>query len=245
MVRIFLALQTVFSLWMVVDAVRRNSSSYWYLIIMVPFGEWIYFFMVKIHDPEFEWIRDLYRRLTTKKVTVEDLRFQAEQSPSFTNKTTLAQALYDQGTYGEAAEIFTEALVIDAESRDALYGLALSQSALQEYDAAIEGFRKVIELDPSFHDYAAYTDLAHVLSQSGRMEETHELLADLVTTSPRLRHRVIRAHYLAHDDRQDEAATELRTGLDEFQHVPKYVQRRNKIWLRRAKQMLKQVSNPS
>lgn len=241
MVRILFFLQTAFSLWMVVDALRRGAAYYWYLVIMMPFGEWIYFFMVKIHDAEFEWARELYRRLTTKKVTVEELRFQAEQSPSFTNKTTLAQALHDQGNYQEAAQVFAEALSMDAESRDALYGLALSRSALSEYEEAISGFRRVIDLDPSFRDYAAYTDLAHALSQSGRMPETHELLADLVTASPRLRHRVIRAHYLLHDDRRAEAAEELRTGLKEFEHVPKYVQRRNKVWMRRAKQMLKQT----
>jgi len=241
MIRILFLMQTAFSLWMVVDAIRRGIAGYWYLIIMMPFGEWVYFFMIKIHDPEFEWARDLYRQLTTKKITTEELRFQAEQAPSFTNKINFAQALYDQGSFHEAVELFTEALEIDAESRDALYGQALSNSALQKYDTAIEGLRRVIELDPSFRDYVAYTDLAHALSETHRKQETHELLRDLVTVSPRLRHRVIRAHYLIQDGHRKEAAEQLQTGLDEFNHVPKYVQRKNQIWFKRAKQMLKQV----
>ena len=242
MLRVLFFLQTAFSLWMLVDALRRGAAYHWYLVIMLPFGEWIYFFMVKIHDPQFEWARQLYARLTTRKVTVEELRFQADQSPSFTSKITLAPGLYDRGSYREAADLFAEALRLDGESRDALYGQALAHSALGEYPAAARGFQQVIELDPSYRDYAAYGDLAHALSEDGRLSEAHDLLERLVTASPRLRHRVMLAHYLLRDQRNDEAAEQLRTGLHEYDHAPRYVKRRQRIWARRARQMLKQVS---
>ena len=51
---ILLGLWTVLKIWMLVDAIRRGAESYWYfIIIFAPFGECIYFFMVKIRDFDF------------------------------------------------------------------------------------------------------------------------------------------------------------------------------------------------
>jgi hypothetical protein len=48
--RILLMLSYAFSLWMLIDALKRDAKPYWYVIIFFPLGEWVYFFMVKIHD---------------------------------------------------------------------------------------------------------------------------------------------------------------------------------------------------
>ncbi len=241
MPRILFFLQTGFSLWLVVDAIRRGAAYYWYPIIMMPFGEWVYFFTIKVHDPEFDWARELYKKLTTPKVTLEERRHRAQQSPSFAHKIELAQALHDKQAHGEAAELFAEALEMHADSREALYGLAQTRGALREYEEAIRHFREVIELDPSFRDYAAYSDLAHVLAESGRLEETHELLDALVTKSPRLGHRVLYAHYLLAGDKKTGAREQLEAGLHEYKHAPKYVKRKNRAWALRAKKMLRQT----
>ena len=50
---VFLVLETAFMIWMLVDAINRRAEYYWYIIIFVPFGEWVYFFTVKIHDFNF------------------------------------------------------------------------------------------------------------------------------------------------------------------------------------------------
>jgi hypothetical protein len=47
-----LAFSYAFSLWMLIDAYRRNADQFWYVIILVPLGEWAYFFLVKIRDYE-------------------------------------------------------------------------------------------------------------------------------------------------------------------------------------------------
>jgi ABC-type antimicrobial peptide transport system permease subunit len=51
--------QTVFMVWMLVDAYRRQVEYYWFFIILfVPaLGSWAYFFAVKIGD--FQGLRDL------------------------------------------------------------------------------------------------------------------------------------------------------------------------------------------
>ncbi len=240
--RVLFFLQTAFSLWLLVDAIRRRRAVYWYPIIMLPFGEWFYFFMVKIHDPDMLWLKEGFQRLTAKRVTVEQLRFQLGQTPSFSNTLALAQALHDRERYSEAAELFKRALEIDADSKAALYGLALSLLGLDDHPPAIGHLRKLIALEPSFQDYAAWSNLAYALSRTGRQEETIELLGRLVDSSPRLNHRLLYAHYLMQDGLEDKAREQIEEGLIEYRQAPPFLKRRNRAYARQAKRMLKQLA---
>ena len=78
-------LQTAFMIWMLVDAVKRRVEFYWYIIIFFPFGEWVYFFAVKIHD-----FRQVRFRLAERAPSLRKLRFEAKQTPSINNKLALA-----------------------------------------------------------------------------------------------------------------------------------------------------------
>lgn len=236
MIRVLLILQQAFSLWMLVDAIKRGAKSHWYFVVMMPFGEWVYFFKVKIHDPEFEPIRAFYKRLTTKKVTIKQLRYQLEQTPSYASHLALAQGLHDKEL---AEEHFALAIRIQGEEREALYGLALSRSAQGEHEAAMENYRRLIELEPAFRDYAAWPDLAHLLCAAGRFEEAFELLETLVVKSPRLGHRVLFAHYLMEGGRSESAREQLEKGMTEYEHAPKFIRRKDRLWAGRAKKMLK------
>ncbi len=234
-------LDAFFSLWMLVDAARRGASYYWYPIILLPFGEWAYFFMVKVHDPTFEPIRRTLTRLTTKSVTVEQLRLRLRQAPSFANRLMLAQALHDQGDHTGAVEHFEMALQLDATSLDARYGLASSQLGVGSIEEGVGNFRRVIDREPSFREYAACTELAQALIERGETELALAELEQLVAKSPRLNHRVLYAHYLAHDGQREQACEQLRVGLDEHGLAPRYNQRQNRAWARRAKSTLQQL----
>ena len=51
-------------------------------------------------------------------------------------------ALYSKGLYQEAAEKFREAITVDADYADAYTGLGAALAAQENYDAAIEQYRK-------------------------------------------------------------------------------------------------------
>ena len=51
---ILIGLGVALKIWMLVDAIGRGAESYWFFIIVfAPFGEFIYFFMVKMRDFDF------------------------------------------------------------------------------------------------------------------------------------------------------------------------------------------------
>jgi len=241
MIRILVILQQAFSLWMLVDAIRRGCRSYWYLVVLMPFGEWVYFFVVKIHDPEFDWVRLTFRRLTTPKTSLDALRQRVKRTPTWEANLTLAEALFDNEQYREAQDHYSAARRLDDADPDALRGIARCQIARGDYAAGIENLNILIDTDPSYGDYIAWKDAAYALRQADRSDEAHALLDRLVTTSPRLEHRALYAHYLMHADRPGTAMEQLELGLFEYGEAPKYLQRKDRAWARQARRMLKAI----
>ncbi len=226
--------------WMLIDALRRRADGYWYLIIFVPFGEWFYFFKVKVHDPEWQWLKDLFHR--EKPPTVESLRYQYSQTPSLTNRLRLGQALHDAGKYGEASELFSQVLASNEENRDALLGLALCKAGLEDLEGAVGLLQELIEAEPSFEEYEPWLHLSRTLWRLGRQEEALEVLGRLVEKSPRPGHSVALAHLQIEADQRAEARRTLTKTLEHFEHAPKFFRRNNRAWARQAKRMLRRLA---
>ncbi len=89
MPRLLVLLQSAFSVWMLVDAIGRPGiPRYWYWVILMPFGEWFYFFKYKIHDPDFAWLKAPFGSLLDRLASIQELRHNAEQTPSLANQVS-------------------------------------------------------------------------------------------------------------------------------------------------------------
>lgn len=239
LVRAGLLLEHVFMLWMLVHAVRSRAEYYWFLIIFMPFGEWAYFFAVRIREPDMSWLRDVlsYRR----PPQLRDLRYRFRESPSLANKLALAQGLHDGGHYDEAAGLFGELVAAAPDDSEASYGLGLCREELGDPEGAVCQYRSLIERHRSFRDYAVVVRLAEVLWKMERREEALQTLAALVETSPRTSHRVIHAHHLAEDGRVTEARSVVDDALLYYAHAPRYVKRRYWRWALSARHLRREL----
>jgi len=113
---------TVITAWMLFDAIRRRVDTYWYLVILTPLGEWVYFFAIKIHDYDLRRLKKML--LFERPPSADQMRMQLEETPSDENKILLGQALYDAKQYDEALALFEEVLDRDEQDKEALYGAA-------------------------------------------------------------------------------------------------------------------------
>jgi hypothetical protein len=241
MAQILFGLQSLFSLWMLVDAIQRGAARYWYPVILLPFGEVAYFLSVKVHDPEFRRMRLFFQNIFAPKLTLEALRYQAKETPSFANKLLLAQGLFDADVQDEAATAFQELLTIDNESKDALYGFALCAIEAGDDEQAMEALRCLIEIKPSFHDYDGWAKLAETLRRTDQLPEAIDVLTTLVKKAPRLPHRVMLARYLGYSQRREDARDQLEIGLKALEHAPRFQQRQESAAARDARTMLQQM----
>ncbi len=98
-------------------------------------------------------LQSAFGSLLDRPASIQDLRHNAEETPSLANQVSLAQALNDADEYEEASELFERVLEMDSNSCDALYGLGVSKIGLDDDEGAVEQLRRLVDIDPRHHDY--------------------------------------------------------------------------------------------
>jgi hypothetical protein len=241
MLQALYGLQSLFSLWMIVDAMQRGAARYWYPVIFLPGGPFVYFFMVKIHDHQFRGLRQIFAGWSKPKVTLEYLRHAVAETPSLANKLALAQGLFDAALYEEALHGFEQVLVSDGENKDALYGGALCHLESKNYLGAIDALEQLIDLKPSYREYAAYPRLAYALQRLDQPDAALTLLADLVRKAPRVAHRVLYARHLRDADDHARAREQIERALLDHEHAPRFQRRHDAAAVRSARALLAEL----
>jgi hypothetical protein len=235
---ILFALQSAFSLWMLVDAARRGAGYVWYMIIMMPFGEVAYFLAVKIHDPEFAAFRlDLF----SKPASLDQLRFNAEHNPSLENRLMLARGLHDEDRHDDAAELFQQILDVEPEDKAALFGLGCSLLGAGRTREAIEALEELAAVDFKYADYGAGSILADIYWSEERREESLAMRETIANASRSLAHQTELARSLDDVGRAREARALIERCLNEYAHSPGYIQKREKQHARSARRVLKSL----
>jgi len=235
-------LQVAFTIWMLVDAVKRRPIIYWYVIIFLPFGPLVYFLAFKIDDYDLAWLRQLVRR-PPPAPSIAELRERLRQTPSLANRLRLANALHDARDYAEAAEVFTTILESRPDEPDALYGLGCCQLELGEPEAAAVALQKLCAQNRAYRDYAACLQLAEALGKAGHDDEAIDLLEGVARSSPRPLHRVALARHLIASARIERAQEVLREAIADHERASSTIQRRDRDAAREAAALLKSIAS--
>jgi hypothetical protein len=241
-VRLLYPLLVLFTIWMVVDAIRRRAEFWWFLVIILfgPLGALAYFFIVKLEDFDGGGLRRAFSGAPSGSLS--ELAYRAQETPSIANKLAFADALAGAERYSEASDVYRDVLRKDDVNKQALHGLARSLLGAGKPGDACEPLHRLLEMENSFADYSAALDYAEALWQSGQKEDALEVLNGLVSVSSRINHRVALGHYLSLSDRKGEARDVLELALRDHAHSPDFIKRRDKKWAVRAEQMMRELS---
>ncbi len=241
---IFFILQTAFSLYMLVHATKRGAPQYWWFIILLPFGEWAYFFVVYLPSRKNTFARS-FTTFDERPASLESLARSYRHTPSQHNLTRLAQGLYDAGKYAESNERFSELLAEESTDKEALFGYAQSCLALDETEGAVTSFEHLLKEDPDYRNHSVSFELARLYWKAGRKEDCVTLLSRVCKRTARLEPRVELARYLQALERYEEVREILEAGLDSVAGSPAHAQRvaRPKVW--EAKRILKKLPRRS
>lgn len=238
---ILAGLAAIFKVWMLIDALQRcggRCGNYWYLVILFPFGDWAYFFMVKIHDPEFARIR---RRLFYKPPSLDRIRYDAQHCASHENKMRLADALRRANHYSEAKALYEEALQQNSSDKSAKYGLArceLHSGASERAKALLED---LVQDDPDFADYAAALELAKLYQRFGEQEKGVLLLERIARRTHRFDYSLELAKWKIEQGANEEAKAILNDAFLGLKHSPSPWRSTPKASLREARKLLRAI----
>ena len=237
------AFTVVFKIWMLVDALSKRgccNNQWYFIIVLIPFGEWIYFFSVKIHDPN---LSAILKKLPVirKKTPLAQYRYTAEHCPSAANRTLLAKALFDHNQFAEARALAEQLLVNDPNSKEALYVKARCLLQLGEKEPAIVILENLINSALSFRDYEAVHILADTYSGLDRHQDAIALLQRVLKNSTRVPHALALARELSYIERFEEARAVLKESVDAARFAPKFIKKSDRGSTAEAKLLLKRL----
>jgi hypothetical protein len=231
------------TIWMLVDALRRGVDWIWFLIIAFfqPIGPWVYFFAVKFRElrmPRFGGsgiIRD------RRRLSLDELRYHAERTPTVANRLALAERLMDKGQHREAIPPLEAILKMEAGYCTALHDLALCHLACGEPSAALPCLQKVIERDHRWSDYRAWRTLLTAQDALGLPDQALQTMRELAKMQPTLENTCRLAERMIDRGLKADAAGVLDQALTDHQFSPLAARWRNWRWAREARALLKEA----
>jgi hypothetical protein len=239
-------LALAFKTWMLVDALRRGVSALWYLVVVLPAGDVVYFFAVKLRDVEL--VRPHVPAMPEDLdlgPTLDQLEDAAAESPSFHNRAALAWALYEHAESARARELFELCLKSHAKDRDAAYGLGLCLIELGDFDGAIAVLGRLVERSFAYDDYAVAEALAEALLRGGHADEACALHEDIATATHRMEHRVAQAKALIRCKQREHARDVLVHAISAFEAQDDDDRRREGADATEARRLLRTLAPPT
>lgn len=237
---ILFLIQTLFSIWMLVDAIRRGAEQFWWLIVMIPFGEVAYFIAVVLPDIQ-RGNHALSKLFTGRPPSLKELRRDFGQTPSHQNRVRLAQGLHDAELYEEGLSVFADVLGTEPEDRAALHGYARCCAETADIEQAIDALTHLFDIDMMYLEYEPGFMLARLLRQSGDSDAAIEVLEALSDSVHRLAPHVELGSYLIEAGRAVDAKRVLKSALDVYDGSPRTIRRQDGSAARRARRLLRAV----
>ncbi len=233
--------QAALTVWMLVDACRRGVDYYWYFLILAfqPFGVWAYFFLYKAKDfhTEHGWLTSLFHR----RPSMPELRHRAERSATLASRLELAERLAEASEYVEALPHLEAVLAREADHCQALFLLARSQRGLGHPEQAIPLLQKLIARHLSWRNYRAWHTLIEVRCEANDLAGALASCRELARVAPSLEHKCLLAEHLLKTGEKVEAGKVVEQGLEDYGYLTGPSRRRDRRWVGKAKQLLKQI----
>jgi hypothetical protein len=236
-------LQMAFTIWMLVDAYRRQAEGYWYFIIFfVPvIGPLAYFFVVKVQDYHGLRVASFLPPFLSGRPSLGELRFRAEQTPTFASHLALAERLVERGEYEEALPQLEAAARVEPDHGQVLFDTARCHARLGQPELALPLLERLTAKEPRWSGYAAWYLLIEVRTELGDRAGAVESCRELTRLAPTLRHQCLLAEHLLDEGQDEEVQPLLRKALLEHQYIPASLRWRNRRWAGTARRLLRRA----
>jgi tetratricopeptide (TPR) repeat protein len=231
---------TLFQLWMFIDAIRRKEWA-WAVFIGVfhIFAAFWYFFEVYRSGPTSTRGFELPGAYDRRRI--KELQAQIHHLDNAHHYFQLGDLYFQKGKMAKAEECYRAAL--QREPQDIDIRAHLGQCLLRQNKAAeaCPMLESVCGENPK-HDYGySLMGFAEALALLGRIDDSVSIWERVVQNHSYARARVQLAELYLKKKQPAEARTQLEEVLSEAPHSPAFQRRRDRVWIRRAKRLLRQA----
>jgi hypothetical protein len=230
-------LQLALTIWMAIDAYQRGVETFWYWVILFfqPIGAWIYFFAIKFRTLRLPRMRPALSG--ERKLSLDELRYHVERTPTVGNRFALAERLMDKGAHAEAIPHLEAILAIEPDYCAALHALAGCRLATGAAQQAVGSLEKLIHRDPRWANYRAWRTLIDAHLARGQPADALVACRELAKRLPTLENKCLLAEQLLDNGRPAEAVQLLDEALEDHRYAPWSARWRNWRWAREARRL--------
>lgn len=230
----------IFQLWMLVDAIRRKEWM-WVLFIVCfsVFAAFWYFFYVYRNSPSATRGFELPGAHDRRRI--KELQAQIHHLDKPHHYFQLGDIYFQQGKLDKAEACYRSALERDPQDIDTRAHLGqclLRQKKPAEARPLLEG---VCAENPK-HDYGhSLMGLAETLGALGETDAAIAVWQRVTDNHAYPRARVQLAELYLAKNQPDAARAELTEVLADDPHAPAFQRKRDRVWVRRAKRLMRQI----
>lgn len=234
----WLALLSLFQLWMLVDAIRRREWI-WALFILIGWGisALFYYLMVYRAAPSATLGFELPGAHDRRRI--KELQAQIHHLDKAHHHSQLGDIYFQQGKLDKAETCYREALErdpADLDTRAHLGQCLLRENKPTDARPLLEG---VVAESPK-HDYGySLMALAETLTALGDKPGAMNIWKQVTDNHSYPRAKVQLAELYLANQQTDLARTELRDVVADDDHAPSFQRARDRFWVRRARKLLR------
>lgn len=245
---ILLLAMYVFQFWMLVDAIRRQEWI-WAIFIGLALFVWqswglsaiLYYFLVYRQYASGPSLSGFELPGTFDRRRIRELEAKIHHLDNAQHHLQLADIYFQQGKLDKAETSYRAALERDGQDPDIRAHLGqclLRQGKAQE---ALQLLESVAKHDPK-HDYGhTIMALAETHMKLGSMDSAIQLWERVLQNHSYPRARVQLAELLVQRDEIEKARHILEETLADEEHSPDFQKRKDRVWISRAKGLLRQI----
>ncbi len=218
---------------------RRRPDNVWLMIIVFlgPLGALVYIFMEVV--PDLGLLRLAYDSFGRKK-RIKQLEAVVLENPAAGNFEELADLLLDEGKFARARECYDKAITSHGDP-DPIYRRGIAEIQLGDYAAAVTDLEEVTARDSKYDFNRAIALLAHAYANTGEPGKADTLFKEATDRSTLSETYLNYAGFLAAQKRIPEARDWAQRVVARKSTIPRYLQRRERPWFRKAAALLKRL----
>ena|SRR5437867_150023 len=233
-------LMTAFQVWMLFDAVRREEWI-WALFIFIGFGlsALLYFFLVYRAAPSATRGFELPGAHDRRRI--KELQAQIHHLDKAHHHSQLGDIYFQQGKLDLAEACYRAALERDPDDIDTRSHLGQCLLRKKRLDEARPLLEKVCAENPK-HDYGhSLMALAETRTALGEIDAAIATWQQVLQDHSYARARVQLAELYLRKEQPGPAQAELREVVADDAHAPAFQRKRERVWVRRAKALLRKI----
>ena len=223
-----------------VHFIRRRPDTIWLWVIIFfgPIGALVYIFMEVL--PDVVLIRQSFEGVGRRKriVLLEAIVLENTAAGNFEE---LGDLYSDEGKWQRARECYDKAISTRADHPDPIYRRGVAEIHLGEFAAAVQDLEHVTAHHPKYDSYRAVALLAHAYANTGEADKAEALFQQAISMSTLSETYLHYAIFLAARNRTAEAREWAERILAKKPTLPRYLQRRERPWFRKAAALLKRL----